>query len=136
MTFDEFSKIAQPIATVIASITASIIAMIFAKRLEKYKNSILVKKKSELIAELLSIWVSQPEDYKRINEITFEIFLWLPKDLASDLSKTLSMDKEAKSMREIISDIRVYLLGKDEKIPHNIIVVFSGESKRIVKPKV
>jgi hypothetical protein len=55
---------------------------------------------------------------------------------SSDLSKTLSMDKEAKSMREIISDIRVYLLGKDEKIPHNIIVVFSGESKRIVKPKV
>ncbi|ASK29676.1 hypothetical protein CEY12_05960 [Chryseobacterium sp. T16E-39] len=134
MTFDEFSKIAQPISTIIAALAASIIAIVFAKRLERYKNSVLIKKKSELIAELLSIWISQPNDFKRINELTFEIFLWLPKKHALELSKTLSMQEGSKGMREIISDIRVYLLGKDEKIPYNKIIVFTGKSKRIVNP--
>jgi len=96
----------------------------FDKKLLDYQESIERRKKAAIIAELLSEWISYPTDRKRLNQLTFEAYLWLPKDIAGKLSKTFARATEAPDIREILSDVREHLLGEEEKIEAYIINVF------------
>ena len=95
-----------------------------------YKSDLLIKQKSELIGELLAEWVSQPENQKKLNQLTFEAFLWLPKNIANDLSNTLSHKKNSKNIREIISAVRTHLLGEHNSIENSQVIVFTQESRK------
>lgn len=97
---------------------------------EDYKRDQLIKQKSELIAELLAEWLSQPNEQKRLNQLTFEAFLWLPKEIANDLSDTLAHKENSKDIREIISRVRIHLLGSKNPIESDKIIVFTQESKQ------
>jgi hypothetical protein len=101
----------------------------YDKLTEDYKRDQLIKQKSELIGDLLSEWISQPDDQKKLNQLTFEAFLWLPKEIANDLSDTLSHKDNAKSIREIISAVRIHLLGEENKIENEKVIVFTQQSK-------
>lgn len=98
----------------------------FNKKLALFNNDLLIKQRSELIAELVSEWISFPDDTKKLNELTFQAFLWLPKNIALDLSNTLSHKADAKNIKDIISDVRVHLLGENERVSPNEIVDFTG----------
>ncbi|MFZ2863769.1 MAG: hypothetical protein WA440_03380 [Ignavibacteriaceae bacterium] len=101
----------------------------YDKLTEDYKRDQLIKQKSELIGDLLSEWISHPEDQKKLNQLTFEAFLWLPKEIANDLSDTLSHKNNAKSIREIISAVRIHLLGEENRIEDHKVIVFTQQSK-------
>ncbi len=98
----------------------------FNKSLALFNNDLLIKQKSELIAELIAEWLSNSVDNKKLHELTFQAFLWLPKDIALDLSNTLSHAADAKGAKEILADVRVLLLGEDERIDANEIISFKG----------
>lgn len=101
----------------------------YDKLTEDYKKDQLIKQKSELIGNLLSEWISHPVNQKKLNQLTFEAFLWLPKEIANDLSDTLAHKENAKSIRDIISAVRIHLLGTENRIEAQQIIVFTQESK-------
>ena len=59
----------------------------------KYENELRRRERAQLVAELLAEWMSTPvdggmppEQRKRINKLSFEATLWLPEEIAVDLS--------------------------------------------------
>jgi len=111
-------------AVVIGSIFVGFIKLVFKKKLENYKNNEIKKQKAVLIADLLSEWISDPEDRKNLNKLTLEAFIWLPKDIAEKLSLLLSHDRNSPQIREIVAEVRKLILDKKEAIDPNIIILF------------
>lgn len=88
-----------------------------------------IRLKSELVAELLAEWIRKDGklEYYQLNKLTFQAFLWLPKELAEDLSNCLSHKEEAKDVRTIIIDIRTHLNGASDGLQPNDVIIFSGQ---------
>jgi hypothetical protein len=82
------------------------------KKIEEEKNRQLIRFKAELIAELLAVWVSKPEDLTRLNQLSYQAFLWLPDDIALDLSNLLAHAENAKSVPALVAAVRKHLLGQ------------------------
>lgn len=53
----------------------------YDKSLENYKSQELKRQKAALIAELISEWISSPEDRKKLNQLTLEAFICQKKQL-------------------------------------------------------
>ncbi len=90
-----------------------------------------VRLKAELISDLLSEWLSKDVDYQKLNELTFKAFLWLPKELADDLSSTLSHKNDAPDVRDLLDKVRKHLLGKSDRLESYKIIVFNDPDKTI-----
>jgi len=102
----------------------------FDKKLEDYKDEELKRQKATLIADLISEWISFPKNTKRLNQLTLEAFIWLPKETANKLSQRFVNREDAPDVRELVSDVRVLILGKDQKINSNDIIIFPSERKK------
>lgn len=80
------------------------------KNLEDYRYQVEVKRKAELVAKLLAHWLSKPLDREELNRITFECFLWLPDDIATDLGALLSHKRlDEVNLRTVVVQIRKHL---------------------------
>ncbi len=99
----------------------------YDKNIEKYKNEFEARKKAELIAELLSEWLAFPESQIKLNKLTFEAFLWLPDEIAKDLSDLLAHKKNAPEVRDILLKIRKYLLNNKTNLEPKEIIIFTQE---------
>ena len=84
-----------------------------------------IKMKSALIAELMAEWASMPQDRKKLRQLTNEAFLWLPADLAEELSRMLGHDENARSYREFLILFRKHIQGKRDKLDTNKIITWS-----------
>jgi len=89
-----------------------------------------VRLKAELISDLLSEWLSKDVDYQKLNELTFKAFLWLPTELADDLSSTLSHKNDAPDVRSLLDQVRKHLLGKDDNLEAYKIIIFTDPDKK------
>ncbi|MCP2141789.1 UNVERIFIED_ORG: hypothetical protein J2Y94_003114 [Pseudomonas poae] len=98
-------------------------------KFEKYKEKEQARQKAELVGALIAEWASHPEDQRELNRMSVEAFLWLPSNLAKDLSDILSHEDQAPPIRKFISDVRNVLLGHDPIDP-NLIIFFSQEARR------
>jgi hypothetical protein len=107
----------------------------FDQKLEDFKIKESKRQKAILIADLISEWISYPEDQKRLNKLTFEAFIWLPKETTIKLSKLLSHNPDAPSAREVLAEVRQLIMGSAEMIDPNSIIVFTKnkESQDIKK---
>lgn len=83
---------------------------------EEQKRQYEIRMRSVLIAELMAEWSSHPQDMKRLRQLTNEAFLWLPSELAAELSKVLSHKPDAIDFRELMGRIRKHLLGADDDL--------------------
>lgn len=94
----------------------------YDKQLESIKQEQLIRYKAEVVAELIAEWISKPADNKRLHQLTFEAFLWLPDDICHELSKRLCNKDDALPFKEILIDTRKHLLKetnlKAEEIVH------------------
>lgn len=90
------------------------------------ENQREVRLKSEIVAELLAEWIKKngTHDYKQLNRLSFQAYLWLPEKLAEDLSNLLSRNQGAKDIRVILKEIRTYLQGKDDELGSQHVIVF------------
>ncbi len=111
-----------------AHITYSI-KLQYDRLLEDYKNTLIQKQKATLVGELVAEWISFPEDRKRLNQLTLEAFMWLPKETTKKLSLLLSNSQDAANVRDIIEDVREIILGEEERIEASSIIIFPVDKK-------
>lgn len=117
-------------------LVAEIVKLKYAKKLEEYKYEVEKRKKVEMVARLLAHWLSLPEQQEELNRLTFECFLWLPDDIAQDLSSLLAHERENEvSVRSVLNKIRRHLNSKNpstsfNKLEDYQIIAFSQETKK------
>jgi hypothetical protein len=102
----------------------------YDQKLEDYKAKEVKRQKAILIADLISEWVSLPTERKRLNQLTFEAFIWLPKETAMKLSKMLSIAADGPNVRDVLAEVRELIMGSDEKIDPNLIIVFPNKETK------
>jgi len=103
---------------------------IYDKKLEDYKKEEVVRQKAILIADLLSEWMTRPigsKDRKRLNQLSLEAFILLPKDIAEMLSKRLLNEDDAVNSRNIAAEVRKLILGANEVIDPSDIILFPSD---------
>ena len=82
----------------------------YNKQLEEFKQEQLIRYKAEIVAKVIAEWISNPADNKRLHQLTFEAFLWLPDDICHELSKRLCNKDDALPFKEILIATRKHLL--------------------------
>ena len=99
----------------------------YDKKLLDLETTRDIRLKSEIIAELVSEWIGKKDEYcehKELNRLSFQAFLWLPTELAEELSNTLSHQDSADNIRTILIKVRKHLLNKDDSLKAEDIIVF------------
>lgn len=96
-------------------------------KIEELKHDNAKRSRAVLVADLLSEWLSLPEEQKMLNKLTFEAFLWLPQPIASKLSLLFTIKPDSPDIREIIYDVRKYLLQNEDKLNAEEIIIFNQE---------
>lgn len=82
----------------------------YATKLEEYKYQIEVKRKAELVAKLLAEWLRESPDRFELNKMAFESYLWLPDDIAKNLTDLLAHKKvDEITVKTVLIDIRKHL---------------------------
>lgn len=91
------------------------------------ENQKEIRLKGEIVADLLAAWLRKGGnlDYHQLNKLSFQAFLWLPKELAEELSNSLAHQKDSLDIRTIIKKIRTYLQGKDDGFEAKNVIVFN-----------
>jgi hypothetical protein len=85
-----------------------------------------IRLKGEIVSELLAEWIRKEGelDYNLLNKLSFQAYIWLPKELAEDLSNSLTHKKGAKDVRLLLKEIRTYLQGNDDGLESKHVIVF------------
>lgn len=85
-----------------------------------------IRLKGEIVAELLAEWIKKNGklDYHQLNRLSFQAYLWLPKELAEDLSNSLAHKQGSKDVRSLLKEIRTYLQGEDDGLASRHVIVF------------
>ncbi|HRP03085.1 MAG TPA: hypothetical protein PLE30_10610 [Candidatus Kapabacteria bacterium] len=97
------------------------------KNLEDYKFEIERNKQSSKIAEFLSFWVEakpdiNSEDRQRLNQLSYEMSLWLPVEIYNELAKTLQNIPGSKTAKDILIGIRKIYHGSDDTLKAETII--------------
>ncbi len=91
-----------------------------------------IRLKGEIVAELLAEWIRKGGnlDYHQLNKLSFQAFVWLPKELAEELSNSLSHQTGAQDVRALIKNICTYLQGEDDGFKAKDVIVFNEPDHR------
>jgi hypothetical protein len=101
----------------------------YDKKLIEFKNDVEIRRKAEIIAELMAEWIKNPEKNDSLNLLAIQAFLWLPPDLARNLASTLMIEEDSDDVRTIIQKVRKYLLGQDDDLDPRSIILFLNAGK-------
>ncbi|SFF25424.1 hypothetical protein [Nitrosomonas sp. Nm166] len=108
----------------------------YNQRLEIFKRQLDERQKIALVSELLAEWIAVPRGEqipKDRNRLLFEASLWLPPELAVELSKTLQLKPTAKSIFEIFLLARRQLTG-DASLASEHITFWGPEFEKPSQP--
>jgi hypothetical protein len=85
-----------------------------------------IRLKGEIVADLLAQWIRKNGtlDYHELNRLSFQAFIWLPKNLAEKLSNSLSHELGSQDLRDLIKEIRTYLQEEDDDFEAKDVIVF------------
>jgi hypothetical protein len=84
----------------------------YARQLEELRFDQRLRVRAELTAELLAEWLPAPPHKKRLNQLAWEVSLWLPDQILKDLMRGLSNATDAKDIKAILLDVRRHLRGE------------------------
>ncbi len=99
-----------------AKLTASIQHK-YDKRLEEFKVNQLRKDKASVVAEFLAEWTHlKGSDTKRLNQLLWELSLYLPSELVRDINSMISSSLNGKTAPEILISVREHLLDGQDKL--------------------
>jgi len=106
---------------------ASSIQHEYDKKLSNFEHDREVRLRAELVADLMAEWLKDSDhvDYFRLNQLSFQAFLWLPPGLARDLSNTLAHKPGSDDIRAIVQKVRKHLLGEKDDLESQHVVVFT-----------
>jgi hypothetical protein len=102
----------------------------YDKKLSKFENDLEVRLRAELVADLMAEWIKDTKDldYHRLNQLSFQAFLWLPPQLARDLSNTLNHKPDSDDLRLILQKVRKHLLGESDSLEAHQVIVFKNKT--------
>lgn len=86
------------------------------KKLEDYKTAELIRLKADMIADLIVEFSKKNPDINKLNKLAFEASLWLPKQLVEMMALLLTNNSDAPDFKIILAEVRVHLLGEQERI--------------------
>jgi hypothetical protein len=98
----------------------------YDKRLSSFEHNREVRLRAELVADLMAEWINAADtpNYYRLNQLSFQAFLWLPSSLARELSNTLAHKPKADDVREIILKVRRHLLDQTDDLEAEYVIRF------------
>jgi len=64
---------------------------------------------NEKFAEYIAMWMVNSQDYRRMNQLSIELALWLPADLYKEMGKALTSTKIL-HIQEVIIKVRQFVL--------------------------
>jgi hypothetical protein len=84
----------------------------YDRELEEFKRNQLLKDKAAVVAEFLAEWTHiQGTDTKRLNQLLWELSLYLPANLVRDVKSMISNTPNGKTAPQVLVDIRRHLLN-------------------------
>ncbi|WP_052035788.1 hypothetical protein, partial [Vibrio proteolyticus] len=88
--------------------------------------------KGEVVAELLAQWLRAEKelDYYQLNKLAFQAFVWLPEDLAKDLSESLAHKLGSDDVRALVKKVRSHLQGSVDGFEQSKVIVFQDPKAR------
>lgn len=101
-------------------------------KMHEFEHQREIRIKGEIVAELLAQWIRRNGalDYYELNRMSFQAFIWLPPDIAKDLSDTLSHKSQSVDLRALIKRVRTYLQGHDDQFNPSDVIVFNEPTVR------
>lgn len=89
----------------------------YDKKLEDFKRDQLRKDKAAVVAEFLAEWTHlQGGDTKRLNQLLWELSLYLPSELVKDIQSMVTNDCNRKSAAQILIAVRNHLLDNEDQL--------------------
>ena len=103
----------------------------FAKELENYKRDLARRDQAAKVAELLAtVQTGKVDDIAKANQLSWEMSLWLPPELAKSLARVLARAPGADSTK-LLLEVRKVLLGlKEADITENDIATFDAPAQK------
>lgn len=97
------------------------------RELEDYRTETRRIEHAAKVAELLAAAVNPAgiEEPQRFNQLTWELSLWMPKELVRDLSDRLTGTAD-RDPRQLLCKIRKHLHGKDDDLDWKAIAYLPG----------
>ncbi len=123
-----FSIIQLGFTTWLKSKLENSISAKYDKILEEYRYNLKVRERAEKVAEYLSLYYEDSHNFQRLNQLSWELSLWLPDDIYMNLSKALKnigpeMDISKKTILDILVDTRKLLLKDPGNLTGDDIIV-------------
>lgn len=100
-----------------------------ASQLEHERAQNEIRTRASSVADLVSEWLSWPDQQKHLNKLTLEAFLWMPDEILADLSDILAKEPNAKDIRHVILQARKHLIG-ETNLPAQKVIIFVQETKK------
>lgn len=102
----------------------------YSKLLEEYKYTIKVREQAARVSEYLALAEnlkenSQNEDYERVNQLSWELAMWLPSDIYREMTQAITKPSQEVNELTVVIKVRKLLLGDDagdltsEQIAHH-----------------
>ncbi|NHQ93321.1 hypothetical protein [Janthinobacterium lividum] len=108
------------------------IAHEYDRKIQSAEHEHELRMKAALVAELLAVWALSTnlsaDTVTRLNQLSFEAFLWLPESIARDLSNTLAHEPGADGVKTILIKVRKHLLNADDQLTAHEIVSFRSST--------
>lgn len=94
----------------------------YDKKLELFKRDRLRKDKAAVVAEFFAEWTHvRDSDTKRLNQLLWELSLYLPSDLVRHLNSLSRGSPDAKSPQELLVAVRDYLFAGQDPVEPQVI---------------
>lgn len=100
----------------------------YDKLIEEYKFELRAKERAEKVAQYLSLYFKNSQNFQELNQLSWELALWLPDYVYKNLTKALKnigpeMDITKPTILDILIDTRKVLLKKPGSLTGNDIIV-------------
>ena len=100
----------------------------YDKLIEEYKFELRAKERAEKVAQYLSLYYKNSQNFQELNQLSWELALWLPDHVYKNLTKALKnvgpeMDITKPTILDILIDTRKVLLKKPGSLTGNDIIV-------------
>lgn len=107
----------------------------YSKQIEDYKAEIDRRARAAKVAEFFTEWSAPNADLVKLNGFSMELSLWLPNKLYRKLASCVCYRPDAPFPKEVLIDIRKYLLDDDlDDLKPDEIVHFSQQPKISAEP--
>lgn len=104
----------------------------YDKKLETFKKERELRQKASIVAEFLAEWTHERENTKRLNQLLWELTLYLPSAHVKKLKQCVQGSADI-TANELLISIRNNLLKDTDKIEGNDVTFFPDPKNKEMK---